>query len=253
MKSSLHDELARTFNFRDLGGLKTADGGEVRRGILYRSASLSELNPAQLDAIRALEIHWVIDFRVNHERATHPTPWREFGGRQYWFRDHGRPAGGDLNSLLADEQRTHEINRNMMMRAYRDLPYQYTEALHRLFVTVAAEDGAVLFHCTSGKDRTGIAAALMLSALGVPRDTITHDYLRTTEFDILASPAFRQDPPFSPARQEDLRPIFSVYPEYLENMFDAITARDGSVDKFLRQTLALSDSELGSFRARLLG
>jgi len=247
------DHLARHFNLRDFGGLKSVDGREVRRRTLYRSASLSELAPEHIAAVRHLNIRSVIDLRHNSERETHPTPWQEMGCRAYWCRDY-EPAGGrgGLNDLLASEGLTSTAARDLMLRVYPDLTYSSVDALKRLFRTILADEGPLLIHCTSGKDRTGIAAALVLSALEVPRGAILADYLATSRFDILASVAYRRDEPFPPERVEIIRPIFSVDSAYLDQMFDGIIARDGSLEGFFRKTLDLSASDLDAVRERLL-
>ena len=203
----MNEQLARLFNFRDLGGVRSGDGREVRRGTLYRSASLSELAPEHIAAVRELSIRSVIDLRYNSEREIHPTPWQEMGCSAYWCRDY-EPAGGrgGLNDLLASESLTTAAARDLMLRVYPELAYGNVDSLKRLFRTLQTEEGPFLVHCTSGKDRTGIAAALVLSALDVPRDAILADYLATRRFDILASPAFRRDEPFPPERIEIIRP-----------------------------------------------
>jgi protein-tyrosine phosphatase len=247
------DQLARHFNFRDLGGLKSVNGREVRRRTLYRSASLSELAPEHIAAVRKLNIRSVIDLRYNSERETHPTPWQEMGCSAYWCRDY-EPAGGrgGLNDLLASESLTNAAARDLMLRVYIEMTYGNVDSLKRLFRTIRTDEGPFLIHCTSGKDRTGIAAALVLSALEVPRDAILADYLATSQFDILASAAFRRDEPFPPERIEIVRPLFSVDSAYLDHMFDGIIARDGSLESFFRKTLDLSGSDLSALRERLL-
>jgi protein-tyrosine phosphatase len=252
MSQSTLDQLARGVNLRDLGGHQTRDGRELRRGLLYRSASLCELSTAQLAIMRTLKIRSIVDLRHNGERAVHPTPWRDLGCSYYWFHDHEPPPGDDLNTLLADKNLTAAAARDLMIRAYRAMPYWQVEGLRGLFRTVATEEGAFLFHCTSGKDRTGIGAALALSALEVPRDAILTDYLETLKFDVLASPAYQQGESLSTEWLEALRPIYTVEREYLDAMFDAIVERDGSVEAFLYQTVGLDAAVLNAFRNRLL-
>ena len=247
------EQLARLFNFRDLGGVRSGDGREVRRGTLYRSASLSELAPAHIAAVRGLSIRSVIDLRYNSEREIHPTPWQEMGCSAYWCRDYEPTGGrGGLNDLLTSEGLTTAAARELMLRVYPELAYGNVDSFKRLFRAIQTEEGPFLVHCTSGKDRTGIAAALVLSALDVPRDTILADYLATRRFDILASPAFRLDEPFPSERIEIIRPIFSVDSEYLDSMFEGIVARDGSLEGFFRKTLDLGASDLEALRERLL-
>lgn len=245
-------QLARSINLRDLGGVPAHGGAEVKRGVVYRSATLSGLSAEQLTAIRALGIRSVIDFRYNRERAVHPTPWQDMGCKHYWFRDYDPSGGGDLKSLLSDETLTAEKSRTLMIRVYEELPFGHIEALRRLFQTVVAGEGALLFHCTAGKDRTGMAAALILSALDAPREAILADYLATVEFEILASPGFRRKQAFPPEHLEKIRPIFAADGDYLDAMFSAIVKRAGSVRDFLYRTLELTDADLDALRKRLL-
>jgi protein-tyrosine phosphatase len=245
-------QLARSLNLRDLGGLSTKAGRSVRRGFLYRSGALAQLSAAQIAAIRVLEIRSVVDLRSNGERAIHPTPWEDIGCRHYFHRDHHPSGGGDLNEILSDESLTAPAAHALMIRVYERLAFEHIEVLRRLFQTVATGEGPFLFHCTAGKDRTGVAAALILSALEVPREAILADYLASAEFDILSSPAFIRDEPLSPERLEALRPIYTADGDYLDAMFDAIAARDGSVERFFSRALELDASVLDDLRARLL-
>jgi protein-tyrosine phosphatase len=241
--------LARSINLRDLGGIAAADGRTVRRGALFRSAALAELSPAERAALAGLGVRAIIDLRYNSERAKHPTPWKELGCSAYWAHDYEPSGGGDLSALLADGRLTSEGAREMMVGAYRELPFQHLETLRRLFGAVAAGEGPLLFHCTSGKDRTGMSAALILSAVGAPREAIVADYLASLNFDVLASPAFRG---LMPERRAVLEPIYRVERGYLDAMFEAIEAREGSVDGFLRGTLGLAPAELTALGETLL-
>jgi protein-tyrosine phosphatase len=246
-------ELARAVNFRDLGGRRNKDGREVRPGTLYRSAALWDLSSAQRQAVRALGVKSIVDFRFNAERDIHPTPWQELGCTQYWCRDYQPPnSGGGLDGILDDPEMTEAAAHDLMVRAYRHLPYHVVEGLHTLFDTVATGDGAFLFHCTSGKDRTGIAAALLLSVLGVPEEDILEDYLASIEFDILMSPAFKRDRPIPADRLQALKPIYSVHRDYLAATFQTLAEQDGSVEDFLEKKIGLDPKTFDAIRARLL-
>lgn len=249
MAETTLEDLARSINLRDLGGIAGADGRLVRRGVLFRSAALGELSPGERAALAALGLRAIIDLRYNRERAAHPTPFAELGCQHYWALDFDPAGGGDLSDLLADARLTRQVAHAMMVRVYQELPYRHAEALQQLFRTAAGGQGPLLFHCTSGKDRTGMSAALLLSALGASREAVEADYLASLNFDVLGSPAFRSAPP---ERREALEPIFLVNRDYLAAMFEAIEARDGSLEGFLRRTLALQTAELQALRATLL-
>lgn len=242
--------LARSINLRDLGGISTTDGREVRRGGLFRSAALGELSSAERAALVGLGLRSIIDLRYNSERVRAPTPWQELGCGHYWAHDHQPFQYGELNAHFSDERLTRERAHRFMVRVYQELPFSHIEPLRRLFHTLANGEWPILFHCTSGKDRTGMAAALILSAVGTPREAVITDYLASLNFDVLASPAFRHSPP---ERREVLQPIYSVHRDYLDAMFAAIEARDGSIEGFLNRSLALEAPEIARLRERLLG
>lgn len=243
------EQLARSLNLRGLGGIAVDGGRTVRRGALYRSAALGELTDDERMALAALRLRSIIDLRNNREREAHPTPWRELGCQAYWTRDHQPQGAGDLSDLLVDDRLTAESARDLMLGVYQTLPYRNLEALRQLFLKAGQGEGPILFHCTSGKDRTGMSAALVLSALGAPREAVAEDYLATLNFEILASPAFRAAPP---ERRAALAPIYGVSREYLDVMFAAIEARDGSLDGFLHRTLELEPADLENLRGALL-
>ncbi len=245
MTEATFARLARSINLRDIGGHPAANQRRVKRGLLYRSAALGKLTTDQAASVAELRLRAIVDLRHNAERAANPTPWEDLGRPNYWAVDHDVSRRGGLDDLLADTALTAEAARQLMVGVYQEMPYQQIEGLRLLFLTAARGEGPVLFHCTSGKDRTGVAAALILSVLGVPGEEIITDYLATLNFDILASPAYRHSPP---DRLEALRPIYTVRPEYLDAMFDAIEARDGSVENFLCGTVKIPPVELGNLR-----
>lgn len=251
--SEMSDEsltaLGRSINLRDLGGIEAADGRVTRGGVLFRCAAMGGLSDAERRTLAALGLHTIVDLRTNSERAEHPTPWEELGCGDYWARDHEPSQGGGLSDLFADGTLTRDSAHEMMVRVYRDLPYGHLEVLQALFRRILSARGPLLFHCTSGKDRTGMAAALVLSALGAPREAIIADYLASLNFDVLASPAFRECPI---ERREALAPIYLVNRDYMEAMFAAIEGREGSVEAFLLQRLALEPGELTILREKLV-
>jgi protein-tyrosine phosphatase len=249
MTDEILGRLARSINLRDLGGIPAAEDRRVRAGALFRSAALDELTPAERAALAGLGVRTVIDLRYNSERARHPTPWEDLGCSAYWAHDYEPSGGGDLGDLLKGGL-TREGARDLMLDVYRKLPFLHVEGLQQLFRAVASGQGPILFHCTSGKDRTGMSAALILSALGTPREAIFADYLGSLNFDVLASRAFRHVPP---ERRALMEPIYFVERAYLEAMFEAIEAHEGSVEGFLRGTLALEAAELAAVRETLLG
>lgn len=172
--------LASADNFRDLAGTgaghPTADGGRVRRGVLFRSNEL-QLTDADAHSLGSLGITAVYDLRDAHEVEAHPDV--PVPGAQW----HHLAVGGipmeTVSSLASAEQAAavmHEVYRRFVEHA--DARASFGELVGRM----AATEGAQLFHCTAGKDRTGWAAAVLLGLIGVPNEVVLEDYLMTNTF-----------------------------------------------------------------------
>jgi protein-tyrosine phosphatase len=245
------DELIRTTNLRDLGGFGTGDGGTVRRGRVFRSAALSDLAGSALEAVRGLGIRTIVDLRRNGERNALLTPWQALGCADYWARDYDY-SDADHRERMRGRDLTAEDSRAQMIALYAELPYDQSEAYARVFRAIAAGEGPVLFHCAVGKDRTGVAAALILSAVGVARDAILADYIATERFDLLNSPHARLWPPRSEARAAAFAPLLGVDPAYLDAMFDALEARGGTIEAYARDVLGLDQATQGAVRRNLV-
>lgn len=245
------DDLIRTINLRDLGGVRTAGGETVRRGRVYRSAALTDLAGGPLDAVRALGIRTIVDLRRNTERQACPTPWEAMGCADYWSRDYDY-SDADHHARMRKPDFTATDAHAAMLALYAALPYEQAESYTRLFRAIADGEGPVLFHCAVGKDRTGVAAALILTAAGVSREGVLADYVATDDFDLKASPHARGWPEHSGARKVAFAPLLGVDPAYLDAMFDALERQSGTIETYLRDTLGLSEAEREALHAQLV-
>lgn len=165
-------------NFRDLGGYRTEDGGEVRRGLVYRADSLHLLTTDDLAAIERLGLRSVFDLRSDEERSTHPNPIAE--AVQLAVIGYQRSAGASRPAWFDDGVVDGErILRDM----YVGMLEHSAELLAQFFRSLISPTGLpTVFHCHAGKDRTGVIAALLLAALGVDRETILDDYELTSRY-----------------------------------------------------------------------
>ena len=237
-------------NLRDLGGWPTRDGGRVRRGQVFRSAALHGLTPADIVALRGLGVRHVVDFRGEAERERWPTRLRD--GVTIHELTIQPTIGASLRDLVADPNATSADVVAVMRAAYgayvTDWHHRY-RAMFDLLLPDSAEAGApapLLFHCTAGKDRTGVAAMLLLAALGVDDEVIHDDYLATNRL-------WRRDAEVSAG----LTPVvadtlLSVQPAFLEAAYDAIHAGWGSIDAYLHDRLGLDAARLAVLRGRLV-
>lgn len=245
-------------NFRDLGGYETRDGRHVRWGQVYRSDHLSELTEDDLVYMEKLGIRLVCDFRAQEEIDKQPNrlPATDppvqinpdimgtalMPGEIQEAIMNGNPDGLDFGRLLIDG------NRHMATQALD----QYRELFRRL---EREEFVPLLFHCTAGKDRTGVGSALILLALGVPEQTVMWDYLLTGFYTRDRVEDMVRTAMETATHQIDfevVRPILSVRREYLQAAFDAIHEEYETVDRYLEDAMLLTKARREALRGRLL-
>jgi protein-tyrosine phosphatase len=241
--------LASFANLRDLGGHVGAHGKALIRGRVYRSANLASDSPHILAELAALGVASIVDLRANKEREAHPTPWVEMGCKDYWCEDHTSNAG-NLVISMRDCLSEPALVRERMLTLYRDLPFAQREGHRALFLRLAEHRTPLLFHCSAGKDRTGVGAALLLAALDVPRDRILEDYQETNNFDLRSKFKGHEIHTLAPA--ESLAAMSGAHPEYLDAALAAVAAHCGSIAGYLQQVLQLGAAEIDRVRAHLL-
>jgi len=245
-------------NFRDLGGYRASDGSYVRWGLVYRSNHLVNLTATDSEYLNRLGIRLVCDVRSDGERARAPDHWN--GNAPEFF---SVPIGSNLiTSPTADDlkRRVATINSETKdsIRAY-DYAIEYAGQYGKILRRIAAGDLPVVEHCTAGKDRTGVFSAILLTALGVPRDTVVQDYMLSNQYllapDTIESTAADLQRAFGLAEPPDIstvKTIMTARPETLAATLDKIDKTYGSFDHYLRDALKLSDSDLARIRQLLL-
>jgi protein-tyrosine phosphatase len=237
-------------NFRDLGGYATADGRHVRWGSIYRSADISKLTPADLDTLKTRRITYDVDLRGVQESAQAPDKLNP--GMDYIL----CPAGSDSVNTMFQHLAglSPQGGDSLMMTFYSNTAYltaRYKPLFGKLLVLPGGD--ALLFHCTAGKDRTGIAAALLLYALGVPYGTIRQDYEATNYYRAPDNDRMIKGMTASAHISEPVaRSLMSANGVYLDATFDAIKAQYGSVDRYLSEQLGLDPQKITILKARFL-
>jgi len=237
-------------NFRDLGGYATRDGRRLRWGRLYRSGSMAGLTEAAYAQLAEMGLRVICDLRTTSERRTMPVDWGRVPNLSYWARDY-ELSFGDLRNLLASDLPTGEQARAAMTAVYRELPFEQAGAYGELFRRLANGEAPLVFNCSAGKDRTGVAAALILSALGVPAETILEDYLLTkfVAYDRMASATAAQLAHLAP---EVIDAILGVEVDYIRAAFEAIEAAHGSIEAYLQERVGVTAAVLEQLQAQLL-
>jgi protein-tyrosine phosphatase len=246
-------------NFRDLGGYRAADGRQVRWGQLFRSGSLIGLTRGDWDHLMARGVQALCDFRSTRERETEPVPLSDYPALSYWARDY-HTSFADLRALMRNGFGTATAARQAMLTGYRELPFDQASGYRQLFAYLKAGRMPLVFNCSAGKDRAGTAAALVLSALGVSRETVVEDFALTNEILNLRHALLRHggdlalDKHASLAKQPSgvITAILHADPEYITTALDSIDARHGSLEGYLRDQLDVSESELQRLRDSLL-
>lgn len=236
-------------NFRDLGGYPLAGGGRTRWRVVYRADSLADLTAADLEALRATGIRTLCDFRLPEERADRPN--RLPGGMRLQSHEIGFIPRGTPEMLRAI--RAGELGPAEIMRAveaqYRLFGRDHAPAYRAMFDALLAPGATpFLIHCTSGKDRTGVGAALILLALGAARETVLEDYALTN--------AYRRD--IGHLLSDRIRPgvietLTSARPEYLRAALEAIEEEWGGLDPFMERGLGLTAARRADLAALLTG
>ncbi|PKV89297.1 protein-tyrosine phosphatase [Streptomyces sp. TLI_146] len=238
-----HIEFERLHNFRDLGGYRTEDGLAVRWGRLYRSDSLGKLAGEDWERFLGLGVRTVIDLRY---------PWEIEGkGR---VPEHASLAYRNLSiehrpydqaSLGADV----ETGRFLADR-FLEVAHDGVEELREALRTIAAPDsGPLVFHCASGKDRTGLLAALVLALLGVPEGVIVEDFTLTE----LATDRLIADWRAANPGREITWPGYGRAPAAIMRLFLAdLSARHGSVRGYATELLGVDEELVAALRAGLL-
>ncbi|WKV73476.1 tyrosine-protein phosphatase [Streptomyces sp. PCS3-D2] len=241
-------QLDGTANFRDAGGYRTSTGQWVKMGEVYRSDALGGLTANDLAKLRRLHIRTVFDLRTQDERSKDAD--KVPASASYVVADVF--AGSDSFRTMP---RTPDEAVRAMVDAERAMVSGEggTKAYTRVFEGIEhdrARARSVLFHCTAGKDRTGWAGAALLTALGVPRQTVEADYLASNDYRKAANEAILSH---LPAEQAAVyKPLLDVRPEYLNAGYDEVEAAYGSFDRYLKDGLGIDARELKQLRKDLL-
>ncbi len=241
-------------NFRDLGGIATADGRRIRPGMLLRAAAPAYAAKAEMEAMAARGVRLICDFRSDGERPNDPSVWARELGIDYFAPNSGRAVGDPLTALMRATVSTEQTHA-LLHDVYRNLPYAQEHSFRQLFAWIVKGQAPVLYHCASGKDRTGVFSALLMQLLGVPRAAIDTDFERSNEAVEAITADFKQQPRLEPiwtSPFEVWSPLLYTHRAWLDTMFETLAAKHGSVDGYLQDLLDVGPNEQEALRELLL-
>lgn len=255
-KYSSIDQLPSKLNIRDLGGLPAKDGRRVKKGLLFRSSALSFFDKDELEPVRKLGLKTILDLRAASGVEKSPDPVIE--GATYYnycaafeniLDDLNSPL--DLASLLFDEDQQGNVIEVLVSSYTASLAFS-NDAYRFLFECLIKGEVPLLFHCSNGKDRTGVAAMLILLALGVDAQTVTDDYLQSNNNRRLAiedlKERFQAVSGISTNVTSFLTMIEGVLPESADMMISEILEKYGTYENYMEQEYGFDEKTLNKFR-----
>jgi protein-tyrosine phosphatase len=240
-------KLQGAVNFRDLGGYATKSGKKVKMNVLFRTAALNSLTDADLTKIAGLQIKYDFDFRGPFEVKTAPDKI---------------PTGTTRISLPAGSENIGDSNymKNMgrylksdsFMMSFYTVLTPFKDRYKPLFDSLITntKSSPILFHCTAGKDRTGIAAALILYALGVKEQTIFEDYEATNYYRRKENAkSIAQMTKYYGLDEKIASNLMGAKKEYIAATFSTIKGKYGTIDAYLEKELGLTQQKIKILRA----
>jgi protein-tyrosine phosphatase len=256
-KTALHPQalpITTGDNFRELGGYPTQDGRHIKTHKVLRSGLLGNLDAHDLAFLTDYGVRWDVDFRSRDEVERQPDRVPDQATYQYLpVFDYDQTQNSQTIAQLKQRyQNQPDSAHQHMMQVYHNLvadPHA-KQTYRQFFATLLSNtnaDEAVLFHCTAGKDRTGLGAVLFETALGVAPEVIWQDYLLTNQ---TAAPHIEKrlaELKAADASEDVLQNIHSlltVHPDYLKTALKEIKTEAGGIHQFLQQELELSAGDI---------
>jgi protein-tyrosine phosphatase len=249
-------------NFRDIGGYRATDGGQVKWGKVFRSGVMAGLTMNDITYLQKLGIVAICDLRNPQERAAEPSPFLgKPGAPKVVATDYDMSA-----SMAAFAKMT---TREEAIQGFADAYVGFLDLLvphyTDMFARLVANEGPLAFNCSAGKDRTGMGAALILSVLGVPRETVVADYALT---QVYAPPSAymkamaqghstggltpQQVQAFARMPPEVLQVIMGSDPEVMRRALAAVDAKFGGPVALVKSRFGMTDQKVARMRAAYL-
>ena len=261
-----HIALDGQTNFRDLGGYATTDGHTVKWGEVYRSGELQNLSDADVETLSDLRIKTVASFLIQAEIDGRGADRVPQGTKEIHLPIDGAIGLGDVVEKLIGARKTGdfsivppEVNPNIHRATITSTHKQYSELLNSL---ADPDNLPMVFHCSHGVHRTGTGAAVLLSALGVPWETVREDYLLSNTFrndentkriaQLRAAYAKTKGIPEEEVDTTNIEAFYILKGNYIDASLEQAITDYGSMENYIREGLKISDETLQRLRNNLL-
>ncbi|TWH84535.1 protein-tyrosine phosphatase [Novosphingobium taihuense] len=224
--------------------------------MVLRSGHPGGLTATGQHALGALALRAIVDLRSNSERMITPFPPGVMSRTHYWARDHDHSTS-DFVTILRNPATSGEAMRQFMLSTYEQLPFDQSESIAAMLRLLATGEVPLLVNCTAGKDRTGVACAVLLTTLGVEREQVIEDYALTEQLEDPAASLFTSASNNPLAMIPQINPdvwhaMNRSDPDYLHRAFAVIEERHGTVAAFVSDHLGLSSQEIACLHNHLL-
>lgn len=244
-------QMPNIYNFRDLGGYYTGNGRQIRWGKLYRSSSLAQGSLQDIEFLNNLGIRTIIDFRTELENNLYPCRYR---ASQVFV----LPLRGNRLNVFFDKILSEEMKRGDVLIHLQDvfsfLLENNSDYFREMFdILLNERNYPIVMHCSLGKDRSGVASALILAALGIDQEQIIDDYTLSNEhvnFAIQFPNAELFDS--NVQIQETITALYSAHRETMTYAFEQLVKEYGSVDDYFEKELNLTQRKREKLKELLL-
>jgi protein-tyrosine phosphatase len=226
--------LEKIQNTRDLSGIETSDNRRITPHRLYRSGNPSSASPSDIEKLKSMHLDVILDFRAASEKKPAEA---KFAEQFPWQPDPvlaGNLAPESIIPMLKSS--TPAQTRDFMISLYKQFPTSYQPQFTR-FLKLAENNQTILYHCTAGKDRTGFATVLLLSALGIDRATTIANYLESNRYNAAVNAQVTAQLQKIGVAPDVLAPLLAVDPDYIGAAMEVIDQQYGGMQHYLVDVL----------------
>ncbi|WP_312399965.1 tyrosine-protein phosphatase [Chryseobacterium sp.] len=244
-----HIRIKKVHNFREVANIKNVDGRTLKSGKFYRSGHLHQLKKSSFDELEKLGVKEIIDLRNSKEIAQKPDnlPNGILYKNYSAFEDEGDQLDQAKKLVLKGKVNGSDADKRML-DFYKDYVIENPEIIKKIITEILESDQPILYHCTAGKDRTGIITALILTILKFNKETIYNDYLLSNNYrkklvDKRLSLANNLHVLYPKMDVKVLEKLSWVETDYLDAAFNEINKKYGSIDIYIQYVLGISKNK----------